>query len=77
MTDLAFPDASSISVDEAAILLGTTVPRVLLLMRSGALEGTCVDGVWHINTTSLGTCPSPQAMPHHKGGCGSCHGCAG
>lgn len=76
MSDLKAVDGSTMSVHEAAVVLGTTVPRLLMMMRSGTLKGKCVDGVWQVNRASLGTCPAPHALPHVKGGCGGCHSCA-
>lgn len=76
MTNVEKVDGSTVSIQEAATVLGTTVPRVLMLMRSGALEGTCVDGVWQVSGASLGNCPASHIVPHVSGGCGGCHGCA-
>jgi hypothetical protein len=74
MTELKKTDVSIVSVRDAAEVLGTTVPRVLMLMRSGALEGKCIDGVWQVSGESLDRCPL-DTQPHVRSGCGACHGC--
>jgi bacterioferritin-associated ferredoxin len=75
MTSTTAIESPVISLHEAAAALNTTVTRVLMMMKSGALEGECVDGAWEITRDSVRNCPAPQGLPHSKAGCGGCHGC--
>lgn len=41
-----------VTAAQAAEMLGTTLPRVLMLLREHALEGMQVDGVWYVEKKS-------------------------
>jgi hypothetical protein len=76
MTSTSITESPVISIHEAAAALNTTVTRVLMMMKGGALAGECVDGAWEISRESVRNCPiPPQGVPHSKAGCGGCHGC--
>ncbi len=42
-----------LSSAEAAEELKTTIPRVLMLLRENALEGTLLDGEWYVAKNSV------------------------
>ncbi len=75
MTRASIVESPVISLHEAAAVLNTTMTRVLMMLKSGALEGGCVDGAWEINRESVRNCPVPQGLPHSKVNCGGCRGC--
>lgn len=76
MTSTSTIESPVISLHEAAAVLNTTVTRVLMMMKSGALAGEYVDGAWEISRESVRNCPIPtQGVPHSKVGCGGCHSC--
>jgi hypothetical protein len=65
------------TIENAATVLNTTVPKILMMIKNGALKGELVDGVWEIDVESICSCPSPQSVPHAKGNCGGCGGGCG
>ncbi len=42
-----------VTAAKAAEMLGTTLPRVLMLLREQALEGLQTDGVWYVAKDSV------------------------
>ena len=65
------------TIETAASVLNTTIPKILMMIKSGTLKGELVDGVWEIDVESVSSCPSPQSVAHAKGGCSSCGGGCG
>ncbi|MCM0081401.1 hypothetical protein L4X63_07345 [Geomonas sp. Red32] len=65
-----------VPVADAAMHLGTTELKILMLLRQKALCGTQIEGGWFVTSESLATYqPSaPEELP--AAGCGgSCRGC--
>lgn len=65
------------TIETAASVLNTTIPKILMMIKNGALKGELVDGIWEIDVESVSSCPSPQSVAHAKGGCSSCGGGCG
>ena len=58
-----------ISAAEAAAQLKTTLPRVLMLLKSGALSGCQVDGEWFVSLPSLACAQAHGTDQHVARGC--------
>ncbi len=68
-----------VSVDEAARMLETTGPRVLMMLKRGEIKGELEGETWQVHKASLELCgkPHPPATAGRSGcggGCGGCHG---
>lgn len=75
MADRMKSGCSTLSLAEAATELKTTIPRLLILIRSGELEAHPVDGDWQISWASIRACSESGIPRLHGNGCGSCGGC--
>lgn len=64
-----------LTITEAAAALKTTIPKILMLLKNGALKGELVDGEWEIDAVSICTCPSLQSISTPRGGCHGCSSC--
>lgn len=62
-----------VSLTEAAALLETTEPRILMLLKSNQLLGCLEEGVWVVDRASLAICGTPKPSDFRKTGC--CGGC--
>lgn len=47
-----------LTISEAAEYLGTTVTKVLVLLRESALKGTAIEGEWFVEPDSAACCKS-------------------
>ena len=69
---------SFVSLGEAARLLGTTEPRILMMIKHRELAGIIEDGAWRVDRASVSSCraPEPAGIVTQRcgGGCGGCDG---
>lgn len=64
-----------VSLAEAAALLKTTEPRILMMLKNNQLLGRQEEGDWCVDKASLGICGKPKPADFRKTGCGG--GCGG
>jgi len=64
-----------IEIGQAARMLETTIPRLLMLLKQGKLAGELVDGEWYVESQTLMEMIGVDMPPVTSGSCG--HGCAG
>jgi hypothetical protein len=62
---------------EAALQLGTTETKILMLLKQKALGGELLEGSWFVTTASLACydahAPGPEKKAHCGSGCSGCH----
>ncbi len=56
-----------LTITEAAAALKTTIPKILMLLKNGALKGELVDGEWEIDAVSSAPVHHCRASPHPRG----------
>lgn len=67
-----------VSLAEAAALLETTEPRILMMLKKNELIGRQEEGGWSVDKASLAICGKPKSSDFRKTGCGGgCGGCGG
>jgi len=66
---------SCMEIGQAARMLETTVPRMLMLLKQGKLAGELVDGEWYVESQALMAMTGTDILPVTSASCG--HGCAG
>lgn len=67
-----------VEIGQAAGLLGTTIPRVLMLLKQGKLVGEMLDGEWYLDSQQLALLQGAVLPPVAPAACGSgCAGCSG
>ena len=64
-----------VSLAEAAALLETTEPRILMMLKNNQLIGRQEEGNWSVDKASLQLCGKPKPSDFRKTGCGG--GCGG
>lgn len=77
--EIVLEEKNWITINEAATTLGSTIPRLLMLIKKGTLIGQQVEGEWYVTRDSIGTCTardelSPSAVKSCGSGCGGCGG---
>lgn len=66
-----------VSLAEAAALLETTAPRILMMLKNNQLIGRQEESGWSVDKASLAICGKPNASDFRKAGCGGCGGGCG
>jgi hypothetical protein len=65
---------SWIDINQAAETLGSTIPKLLILIKEGTLIGQQLDGEWYVTSDSICNCSNRGEVPHIvkscSGGCG-------
>jgi len=67
-----------IEIGQAARMLGTTIPCILMLLKQGKLAGELVNGEWYVDSQALMAMVGADMPPVISAPCGSgCAGCSG
>ena len=59
-----------VSLAEAAALLETTEPRILMMLKNNQLIGHQEQGNWSVDKASLALCSKPKPSDFRTAGCG-------